>query len=66
MTEEKIKPTVRLSETNGNAFAIMGKVIRALKKSGYSKEQICLYQEQSMDGDYSNLLRVAMEWVNVE
>ena len=57
---------VQLTGGDGNAFVIMGKVSKALKRAGVSGEEIAKYREESMSGDYDNLLRVAMEWVNVE
>ena len=59
------KPTVKLTGNDGNAFAVMGQVQRALKKAGYPKEEVEKYLEESMSGDYNNLLQVAMKWVNV-
>jgi hypothetical protein len=59
------KPTVKLTENDGNAFAVMGQVQRALKKAGYPKEEVEKYLEESMTGDYNHLLQVAMKWVNV-
>lgn len=56
---------VRLTGTDGNAFAIMGTVARALREAGVPKEEIDEYREESMSGDYDNLLRTAMRWVNV-
>jgi hypothetical protein len=51
--------------TDGNAFAIMAAVRRALKAAGATPEELSQYQEESMSGDYDHLLRVAMEWVEV-
>jgi hypothetical protein len=56
---------VQLVGNDGNAFAIMGAVQSALKKAGASKEELSQYMSESMSGDYDNLLRVAMEWVEV-
>jgi len=56
---------VQLTGQDGNAFAIMGAVSRELRKAGVSKEEINEYTKQSMSGDYDNLLRTAMEWVEV-
>jgi len=61
----KTDVVVKLTETDGNAFAIMGKVTKALKNAGHidlAKE----YQKEAMKGDYDNLLRVSMEYVEVE
>jgi hypothetical protein len=43
----------------------MASVKNALKKAGASTEEIDQYISDSMAGDYDNLLRVAMEWVEV-
>ena len=58
--------TVRLVGEDGNAFTIMGKVKEALRKGKVSQAYQALYLEEAMSGDYDNLLRVTMNWVNVE
>ena len=63
--EDLTKPTVKLTGEDGNAFAIMGTVSRALRKAGLPKEHIDKYIEESTSGDYDNLLRVAMKYANV-
>jgi hypothetical protein len=62
----KYDVAVQLSGNDGNAFAIMGAVKSALKKSGASASELSEYVSASMSGDYDNLLRVAMEWVEVK
>lgn len=61
----KYNVTVDLIGSDGNAFAIMGAVQRALSKAGVAPEEINQYINESMSGDYDNLLRTAMEWVEV-
>lgn len=61
----KYNVDVQLSGNDGNAFAIMAQVNRALRNAGATPEEIAQYQQESMSGDYDNLLRVASEWVNV-
>ena len=61
----KTDVTVKLIGEDGNAFAIMGKVIRELKKAGHG-DLVEEYQEKAMSGDYDNLLCVTMEFVDVE
>jgi hypothetical protein len=61
----KYEVEVQLTGNDGNAFSIMASVKDALKKAGASKEEIDQYISDSMAGDYDNLLRVAMEWVEV-
>ncbi len=56
---------VQLTGTDGNAFAIMGAVSKALRRAGVSDEEITAYREESMSGDYDNLLQTAMRWVDV-
>ncbi len=56
---------VQIMGEDGNAFAIMAKVRSALKSVGASESEISLYTQESMSGDYDNLLRVADEWVEL-
>jgi len=60
------KPTVKLVGEDGNAFAIMGRVKKALRRSGADKEYIDKYLKEATSGDYDNLLVVSMEYVDVE
>ena len=59
------KPKCKLVGENGNAFAIMGRVIRALKKAGQD-DKIEEFQSKAKSGDYDNLLRVCLEYVDEE
>lgn len=61
----KYDVAVQLSGNDGNAFAIMGSVKQALKRAGATREELEQYVSDSMSGDYDNLLRTAMEWVEV-
>lgn len=56
---------VQLSGTDGNAFAILGKVRRALKNGNVSSEEIEQFSKEAKSGDYDNLLLTCMKWVNV-
>ncbi len=60
------KPTVKLVGEDGNAFAIMGRVKKALRRAGADKEYIDKYLKEATVADYSYLLTVSMEYVNVE
>lgn len=66
MKEPSIKPTVKLIGQDGNAFAVMGSVKRALKNAGADKEYIDKYISEATSGDYDHLLAVSMKYVNVE
>ena len=63
MPKTKIK--VKLVGENGNAFAIIGAVTKALKRGG-RRDLVEAFQAEAMSGDYDNLLRTAMEYVEVE
>jgi menaquinone-dependent protoporphyrinogen IX oxidase len=65
MKEPEIKPEVELIGQDGNAFAILSKVIKALKDAGADVEYVNKYQEEATSGDYDNLLRVTMQYVDV-
>jgi len=65
MTIPKYNVKVKLVGTDGNAFAIMGKVKRALRDAGATDEEVTQYLNDSQAGDYNNLLQVACKWVNV-
>ena len=56
---------VKLVGVDGNAFVIIGKVVRALKKAGASQDEIDKYKAEAKSGDYDNLLQVTMRWVDV-
>lgn len=65
MENPKYDIDVQLTGGDGNAFAIMGAVVREMRRAGVSKEDIDKYREESTSGDYDNLLATAMRWVNV-
>ena len=57
---------VKLLGESDNAFAILAKVRRALKKAGYDERFIKAYVAKATAGDYDHLLRVTMEYVEVQ
>ncbi|MBD3262048.1 MAG: DUF4375 domain-containing protein [Candidatus Altiarchaeales archaeon] len=59
------KPKVKLTGTNGNAFAIMAKVSRALRQVGCSHDYIEDYRKEAMSGSYDNLLAVSCRYADV-
>ena len=56
---------VQLSNEDGNAFLIMGRVIRALRKGGATPEEIKWFQNEATSGDYEHLLATCAVWVVV-
>jgi len=57
---------VQLTGEDGNAFAILGAVVKGLKQAGASPFDIDTFQQEAMSGDYDHLLQVCMRWVNVQ
>lgn len=55
---------VKLVGEDGNAFAIIGRVTSALRKARVDKEEIDQFREEAMAGDYDELLRACMRWVD--
>jgi hypothetical protein len=65
-TAPKYDITVQLSGNDGNAFAILGAVGKAMRRAGVPKSEIDAYTAEAMSGDYNDLLRTSMAYVNVE
>jgi len=57
--------TVRLVGEDGNAFAILGRVIRAMKQAGLPPEEIEAFRQEATAGSYDLLLQTVMRWVDV-
>jgi hypothetical protein len=57
---------VQLTGEDGNAFAILGRVQRALVKAGADREDIKAFQSEATSGDYDDLLATVQRWVEVE
>lgn len=51
-----MKKKYTLVGVDGNAFAVMGYVKNAMRRSGFSKEEINAYLKRSTSSDYNNLL----------
>ena len=56
---------VELSGFDGNAFSILGRVTKAMRKAGIAKEIQEAYRNEATSGDYDNLLQVTMKYVEV-
>ena len=56
---------VELTGSDGNAFAVVAKVMHALRRNGVSIEERDEFVDEAMSGDYDHLLRTAMAWVEV-
>lgn len=56
---------VRLVGEDGNAFAILGKVSKALKRAGH-RDLAEEFLKDATAGDYNELLQTVMKYVEVE
>lgn len=56
---------VELVGHDGNSFAILGTVRRAMKRAGLTPEQITEYVEEATSGDADHLLQTTMRYVEV-
>jgi len=56
---------VKLTETDGNAFAIVGAVRNALRSGGVPADEVSAFMKESMSDDYAHLLQTCMAWVTV-
>ena len=60
MCQIQVRATYR---RNWNAFFILARVTKAMRRAGYPKEDIDCFNKEATSGNYDNLLRVCMEWV---
>lgn len=58
--------TVKLTDEDGNSYTILGRVTKALRRTGTSQEEIDLFQNEATSGDYGHLLQTCAKWVTVE
>ena len=56
---------VTLVGADGNAFCILGKMQRELRKAKVSPDDVRLFMKEAMSGDYDHLLQTCMKWVDV-
>ncbi len=50
---------------DGNAFALMGQVTRALKRGGRA-DLVAEFGREAMSGNYDHLLQTCLDYVEVE
>lgn len=57
--------TVELVGNDGNAFAIIGRVQKALRRAGVDQATRLEFTHEATAGDYNDLLATCMRWVEV-
>ena len=55
---------VKLTDTDGNTFALLGKVRQAMVKAGFSAEAK-EFMDEATKGDYDHLLQTCCKYVDV-
>ena len=60
-----IKPTVKLVGKDGNAFSILGRVRKALRRAG-QEDLIEEFTNEATNGDYDHLLQTVCKYCEVE
>lgn len=58
------KPVLVLIGQDGNAFNVLGKARRALRRAGRGDEWTT-FEAEATSGDYDHLLATAMDWFDV-
>ena len=61
-----MKPTCKLVGTNGNVFAIIGRVSACLIKAQQTEQSMKFQEEAVACGSYDEVLRLVMTYVEVE
>ena len=56
---------VALVGEDGNAFSILGRVQKAMRRAGVPAGEIDAYLDEATSGDYDHLLATTMEYVYV-
>jgi len=57
--------TVPLVGEDGNAYAILGRVSRALRQAGIPDDERQAFLAEATQGSYDELLQTVMRWVEV-
>ena len=57
------KEKYSLVGVDGNAYAVMGYVVRAMRNEGFTKEEVEAYYADATSSDYNHLLAVSIDMV---
>jgi hypothetical protein len=55
---------VELVGSDGNAFAVLGNVSKALRRAGHG-DVVSAFMDEATAGDYDHLLGTCMRWVDI-
>lgn len=57
---------VNLSDCNDNAFYIVGKVGKEMRRNGVHNDAIEFFIHEASSGNYDHLLQTCMQWVSID
>ncbi len=60
------RPRVRLVGCDGNAYAVLGRALRALRDAGWSQQERDAFLDEATGGDHDQLLGTIMRHLDVE
>jgi hypothetical protein len=63
MTPKHPDVSVDLLGADGNAFAIIARVRKAMRRSGLGEAELQAYTDEAKSGDYANVLATTRRWV---
>ena len=66
MSRTGIELVVNLRKEDGNAFCILGNVVRIMRGYGCKDEEVMDYLKRAKESDYNNLLKVSGEMVDLK
>ena len=66
MTPKYPHVRVQLVRLDGNAFAIISRVTRAMRRAGIKKPELDAFVKEACAGNYDHLLKTVMKTVEVE
>ena len=66
MTPKYPEIRVRLVGEDGHAFAVLGRVMREMRRAGLPPGEIAAFRDEATAGSYDDLLAAVMRWVDVE
>lgn len=60
------RPKVRLVGENRNAFAIIGRTQRAMRRAGWTSTMVGAFRQEATSGNYEHLLATVAKYCDVD